>query len=82
MNRPQYVASGTYYNNSPVYQRVGSTGTTWSLYKRANGNWHVDFNAISEDWDGTIAYTRQASTMPWDVSWSGSTVTEDLFAED
>jgi hypothetical protein len=77
----EYVFTGQIYNNAPVYQRQGSS-TTWSLYKRANGNWHVDFNAISEDWDGTIAYSTQASTLPWDISWSGSTVSEALFAED
>lgn len=77
----EYLFTGQLYNNAPVYQRQGS-GITWSLYKRANGYWYVDFNAISEDWDGTVAHTTQASKLPWDISWSGSTVTEDLFAED
>jgi len=71
----QYVESGSYYNNAPVYQRVGSTGSKWSLYKRTNGNWYVDFNTVSEDWDGTVAYTAQAQEWPWsDSTWSGSVV--------
>jgi hypothetical protein len=71
----QYVESGTYYNNAPVYQRVSSTGTTWSLYKRSNGNWYVDFNTVSEDWDGTVAYTAQAQEWPWtDSTWNNNVV--------
>jgi hypothetical protein len=71
----QYVHSGTYYNNAPVFTRQGSSGTTWSLYKRANGNWHVDFNAVSEDWDGTVAYTVQAQEWPWtDSTWNNGVI--------
>ena len=77
----EYLASGQIYNNAPVYQRVAGS-TIWSLYKRANGKWHVDFNAVSEDWDGTVAYTTAAMDMPWSsASWNASTVVEDLFAD-
>lgn len=77
----EYLFTGQIYNNAPVYSRTGS-GATWSLYKRANGFWHIDFNAVSEAWDGTIAYSTVASTRPWDIAWNITTVTEDLFAED
>jgi hypothetical protein len=71
----QYTESGSYYNNAPVYQRTGSTGVTWSLYKRANGSWYVDFNTVSEDWDGTVAYSSSAQAWPWTNSaWSNSVI--------
>ncbi len=71
----QYVESGSYYNNAPIYTHAGLNGSTWLLYKRANGNWYVDFNAASEDWDGTVAYTAQAQEWPWsDSTWNGSVV--------
>ena len=76
-----YVHSGTYYNNAPLFTRQGN-GTTWSLYKRPNGNWYVDFNAVSEDWDGTVAYTTSAASTPWQGVWNASTIVEDLFAEE
>jgi hypothetical protein len=69
----QYVESGTYYNGAPVYTRTGSTGVTWSLYRRANGYWYVDFNTVSEDWDGTVAYTTAAQDWPWSKrAWNGN----------
>ncbi|HLL85036.1 MAG TPA: hypothetical protein VK420_20365 [Longimicrobium sp.] len=66
-----YTFNGQIYNNSPVYSRTGG-GYTWSLYKRADGKWHVDFNTVSEDWDGTIAYTTAAASNPWSGTWNGS----------
>src|SRR5690606_40076156 len=41
------------YNGAPVVQRQ-SGGTTWSIYRRSNGRWYLDFNDVSEDWDGTV----------------------------
>ncbi len=75
-----YTFSGQIYNNAPVYQRV-SSGYTWSLYKRSNGNWHIDFNTVSEDWDGTIAYTDQAMSYPWSsTAWPNGEVVSDIFS--
>ena len=49
-----YSAEGT-YNDRPVYKNGG-----WSIYYRVSGyaanNWVLDFNDVSEDWDGTVAY--------------------------
>ena len=69
----QYTESGTYYNDAPVYTRAG-TGYTWSLYKRANGNWYVDFNDVSEDWSGTVTYTEGAADYPWNATWQNGEV--------
>jgi hypothetical protein len=77
----EYVFSGQIYNSSPVYQRQGG-GTTWSLYKRADGKWYVDFNAVAEDWDGTVAYGTSAASSPWATTWNASTIVEDLFSQD
>jgi len=71
MSAGTYSFSGQIYNGAPVYSRTGG-GYTWSLYKRANGKWHVDFNTVSEDWDGTIAYTTAAASNPWSGTWNGS----------
>ena len=48
-----YTADGT-YNDRPVYKNGG-----WSIYYRTSGyatnDWVLDFNDVSEDWDGTVA---------------------------
>ena len=50
----QYSVEGT-YNDRPVYKNGD-----WSIYYRVSGyaanNWVLDFNDVSEDWDGTVAY--------------------------
>ena len=50
-----FTAEGVYYNERPVYKN-GS----WSIYYRISGyaanNWVLDFNDVSEEWDGTVAY--------------------------
>ena len=69
----EYLFTGQLYHNAPIYKRTLG-GYTWNLYKRANGNWHVDYNTLSEDWDGTIAYTSSATSLPWTASWSTTTV--------
>lgn len=73
-----YFFSGQIYNNAPVYQRAAG-GTTWSIYKRSAGSWYVDFSAVAEDWDGTVAYTTAAASWPWSGTWNASTVTTPLF---
>ena len=72
----QYVESGAFYNGAPVYTEAGTNGGgPWSLYKRSDGSWVVDFNTISEDWDGTVAYTVQAQDWPWsDREWNNDVI--------
>ncbi|MGB1016857.1 MAG: fascin domain-containing protein [Nannocystaceae bacterium] len=65
----QYVFTGTIYQGAPVYEHASNA--MWKLYRRANGKWHVDFNDISEDWDGTIAHTTDPAQTPWDATWQG-----------
>ena len=52
-----YTAEGILYNDHPVYK---SGDRRWSIYYRISGyaanNWVLDFNDVSEDWDGTVAY--------------------------
>ncbi|MDI1436718.1 hypothetical protein [Polyangium sorediatum] len=68
-----YVFSGRIHNSAPVYTKAGPGGSTWSLYKRTDGRWYVDFNDVSDDWNGTVAHTSQAAAWPWQASWNGST---------
>ena len=44
-----YTADGT-YNDHPIYKY-----SYWSIYYRVSGYWVLDFNDVSEDWDGTVA---------------------------
>ena len=48
-----YTADGT-YNERPIYKNGG-----WSIYFRTSGyaanQWVLDFNDVSEEWDGTVA---------------------------
>ena len=53
-----YTAQSETYNDRPVYK--GPDGSTsWSIYYRVSGyatnDWVLDFNDVSEDWDGTVA---------------------------
>lgn len=74
----EYAFTGDIYNNAPVYERIEGS-TTWSLYKRSSGSWYVDFNTVSEDWDGTVAYTNSAASSPWSASWNSTTVVTQQF---
>lgn len=51
----EYTIQGT-YNDRPLYKGGNSN---WSIYYRTSGyatnKWVLDFNAVSEDWDGTVA---------------------------
>ena len=55
---------GEVYNERPVYKSGG-----WSIYYRTSGyaanQWVLDFNDVSEDWDGTVAIQPElfASTV-------------------
>lgn len=52
------------YNDRPIYRNGG-----WSIYYRTSGyaanSWVLDFNDVSEEWDGTVATqtTLFASTV-------------------
>ena len=48
----EFTIDGT-YNDRPIY-RSGKNGD-WSIYYRMSNYWVVDFNDVSEDWDGTVA---------------------------
>ena len=49
-----WSASGEIYNERPVYK--GGNNNNWSVYYRAKlSKWVLDFNDVSEDWDGTVA---------------------------
>ena len=65
----QFIFTGTFYEGAPVYEHETSG---WSLYSRANGKWYVDFNEVSEDWSGTVAYGTAAAQTPWETSWQGA----------
>ena len=56
-----YTADGT-YNNRPIYKLKNGR---WSIYYRKAGYWVTDFNAVSEDWDGTVGI--QSTLFPSDV---------------
>ena len=53
----EYTAKGV-YNDRPVYKNG-----QWSIYYRVSGfaanNWVLDFNDVSEEWDGTVAYNKE-----------------------
>jgi hypothetical protein len=65
----QFMFTGTFYQGAPVYEHETSG---WSMYRRADGKWYVDFNAVDEDWSGTIAYGTASAQTPWETSWNGS----------
>ena len=49
------------FNDRPVYKGPGSSGE-WSIYYRvsvigsAPNKWVLDYNDVSEEWDGTVAF--------------------------
>ena len=46
-----YTSDGSEkYNDRPIYRNGG-----WSIYYRESGYWVLDFNDVSEEWDGTVA---------------------------
>lgn len=65
----QFVFTGEFYQGAPVYEHETSG---WSLYRRGDGKWYVDFNDVSEDWSGTVAYGLSSAQTPWDTNWQGA----------
>ena len=48
-NSPGEYIFSKEYNGAPVYKK-----DQYSIYGRNNGYWHLDNNAISEEYDGTV----------------------------
>ena len=69
----KYIFDGVVHNGRPVYQHSDGK-SVWSLYQRDNGFWYVDFNDVSEDYDGSIGYTKTKADDPTAVSWKQGTV--------
>ena len=64
--RGQYTrVAGIEHAGAPVYKRSG-----WSLYKRSNGRWYLDFNEVDESWSGTVNYALHASDTPFTATWN------------
>jgi len=53
-----YAPSGRTYAAAPVYEHADAWGYTWSLYRRTDGTWVIDFNEVDERWSGTVAYSH------------------------
>jgi hypothetical protein len=70
----EYTLDNSEYNGAPVYKRTAG-GSTYSLYRRKNGYWYLDFNEISEDYDGSVSYSDDSDkSYPWNTGWKGDTV--------
>ena len=66
VTRGQYTrAAGLEYGGAPVYKR-----SYYSLYKRSNGKWYLDFNEVDESWSGTVNYALLASDTPFTATWN------------
>jgi hypothetical protein len=52
-----YAPSGRTFSDAPVYTRTDRHGLTWSLYRRWNGRWIIDYNQADNTWSGTVAYS-------------------------
>ena len=64
--RGQYTrAVGLEYGGAAVYKRNG-----WSLYKRSDGKWYLDFNEVDDTWSGTVNYALLASDTPFTATWN------------
>ncbi len=76
LNTGSYVFTGEIYNEAPVYQ-LESGGYTVSVYRRADYRWYLDYNEISEDWDGTVDHALDPSWWPWEATYyNGCTMTD------
>ena len=51
----------TTFAGAPVYRR----GASWSLYKRSNGKWYLDFNELDDTWAGTVNFALGATDLPF-----------------
>ena len=64
-----YVFNGEQYEGYPVYQRTADD-YTFSIYRKENGKWYLDFNDLSESWSGTLGFTLTASETPLGAEWN------------
>lgn len=65
------------FSGAPVYQRthkIWGRSLTWSLYRRDNGKWYLDYNEVSDAWTGTVAYAHTATTTPFVPKWRTASV--------
>lgn len=69
--RGEYTTADFLFNGSPVYQKQGGI-YTWSLYRRQNGYWYLDFDTIDESWSGTVNYALAPSETPFEASWNSN----------
>ena len=61
----EYNFTNQHYNGLPVFERQG-----WHIYRRLDGFWYHDSNAISEDYDGSVDYSRTKSIEPFAIEWN------------
>lgn len=68
----RYLAIPTTHSDAPIYQRTDQHGIVWSLYRRRNRRYVLDYNAVENRWSGTVAYSveRTTSLPPTQVSWN------------
>lgn len=71
LTRGEYTTADFLFNGSPVYQKE-SGGYIWSLYRRQNGYWYLDFNALDEEWDGTVNFALGPSETPFEARWNSN----------
>lgn len=66
--------AGLEHAGAPVYKRctgaATASGNCWSLYKRSNGKWYLDFNEVEDSWSGTVNYALTASDTPFTAKWN------------
>jgi len=72
----EFILTSTYKNN-PVYTSVKDK--KWVIYKRVTervtkNKWVLDFNAISEEYDGTVAWSESDADRPWMSTWKNGNV--------
>jgi len=54
----------------PVYQLTDRYKLTWSLYRRTNGQWVLDYNSIDNSWSGTVAYATNRNVGLMQAKWN------------
>jgi len=74
-----WASGGPAINGAPVYTRTDSRGLQWSLYRRGNGMWVFDYNAVENRWSGTVAYSQRDRTATVrDAVWSRAITITDV----
>jgi len=74
-----YSTSTQTFNGAPVYVHTDSGNLQWSLYRRGNGMWVIDYNDVDNRWSGTVAYSqRDQSVSLLEAVWSRSISVTDV----